>query len=159
MTIRIGQGYDIHRLTEGRPLILGGVDIPSSKGCEAHSDGDVLIHALIDALLGAAALGDIGSHFPPSDVRWKDADSKMLLSSIMELLRIEGWRPVNIDSSVILETPRLRPHIDEIRSSLARLTGLSLSEVSVKAKTKEKQDSTGRGDAIEAQGIVLIEKI
>ena len=159
MTIRIGQGYDIHRLTEGRPLILGGVEIPSPKGCEAHSDGDVLIHALIDAFLGAAALGDIGAHFPPSDDRWKDADSKMLLSSIMELLRVKGWKPVNIDSSVILETPRLRPHIDEIRSSLARLTGLSLSEVSVKAKTKEKQDSTGRGEAIEAQGIVLIEKI
>ena len=159
MKIRIGQGYDIHRLTEGRPLILGGVTIPSDRGCEAHSDGDVLIHALIDALLGAAALGDIGSHFPPSDDRWKGADSGELLKTVMSLLKEKGWAPVNIDSSVILEKPRLRPHIDPIRSSLSQLTGIPIDSISVKAKTKEKQDATGKGDAIEAQGIVLIEKV
>ena len=158
MNIRIGQGYDIHRLIEERPLILGGVPVPSERGCDAHSDGDVLIHAIIDSLLGAAALGDIGSHFPPSDEKWKDADSGELLRSIMALLKREGWKLVNIDSTVILENPRLRPHIDLIRSSLAQMTGLSVNSVSVKAKTKEKQDSTGQGKAVEALAAVLIEK-
>ncbi|MDC7223747.1 MAG: 2-C-methyl-D-erythritol 2,4-cyclodiphosphate synthase [Spirochaetales bacterium] len=157
--MRIGQGYDIHRLAERRPLILGGHRIPSPKGCVAHSDGDVLIHALIDALLGAACLGDIGSHFPPSDIKWKDADSGVLLCTVMELLEREGWKPVNLDSTIILESPKLRPHIDEIRASLASLTGLALQEVSVKAKTKEKQDAAGRGEAIEAHAIALIKRI
>jgi 2-C-methyl-D-erythritol 2,4-cyclodiphosphate synthase len=159
LNIRIGQGYDIHRLTEGRPFILGGREIPSTKGCEAHSDGDVLIHALIDSLLGSACLGDIGSHFPPSDLKWKDANSGDLLSTVMTLLREEGWKPVNIDSTIILETPRLRPHIDDIRTSLASLTGLPLNAVSVKAKTKEKQDATGQGKAVEAYAVTLIETI
>lgn len=156
MNLRIGQGYDIHRLVEGRPLILGGVTVPHSKGCDAHSDGDVLIHCLIDALLGAAALGDIGSHFPPSDERWKDADSRDLLAAVMEELHREGWRPVNIDTTVILERPRLRGYIDEMRRELARLTSLELGAVSVKAKTKERQDAAGRGEAVEAQGAVLL---
>ena len=156
--LRVGQGYDIHRLVLKRDLILGGVRIESERGCDAHSDGDVLIHAIIDALLGAASLGDIGAHFPPSDDRWKNADSGDLLKRVMELLKKSGWRPINIDSSVILEKPRLRPHIDEIRNSLARLTGLPRECISVKAKTKEKQDAVGEGRAVEAQAVTLITK-
>jgi len=158
MDLRVGQGYDIHRLVEKRDFILGGVRIESDRGCDAHSDGDVLIHALIDALLGAASLGDIGTHFPPSEERWKNADSRDLLNSILSLLREKGWSPINIDSTVILEKPRLRPYIDDIRNSLARLTGLPEECISVKAKTKEKQDAVGEGRAVEAQAITLITK-
>ncbi|MDC7220371.1 MAG: 2-C-methyl-D-erythritol 2,4-cyclodiphosphate synthase [Spirochaetales bacterium] len=157
--MRIGQGYDIHRLVEGRPFILGGYSIPSDKGCDAHSDGDVLIHALIDSLLGALALGDIGSHFPPSDMKWKDADSGKLLIHVLSLIKEQGWETVNIDTTVILEAPKLRPHIDRIRSSLAELCQLPLECVSVKAKTKEKQDAAGQGLAVEAQAIALIKKV
>ncbi len=156
MNLRIGQGYDIHRLVRDRKFILGGVEIPSALGCDAHSDGDVLIHAIIDALLGAVSLGDIGSHFPPSDSRWKDADSSGLLRHVMGLLRDRGWEPVNLDTTVILETPRLRPHIDDIRLSLSRMTGIPFDAVSVKAKTKEKQDAVGEGRAVEALAAVLV---
>jgi 2-C-methyl-D-erythritol 2,4-cyclodiphosphate synthase len=156
MELRVGQGYDIHRLVEKRALVLGGVRIESERGCDAHSDGDVLIHAVIDALLGAASLGDIGAHFPPSDERWKNADSGDLLKIVMTLMEGHGWRPINIDSTVILERPRLRPQIDEIRISLARLTGLQPECISVKGKTKEKQDAVGEGRAVEAQAITLI---
>ena len=133
--MRIGSGYDIHVLVPGRPLMLGGIRIPSDKGEMAHSDGDVLIHALIDAILGAYAKGDIGSHFPPSDVRWKDADSRTLLSMVLD-----ECRPVfsNIDCTVFLEKPRLREHIDIIRESLSRLLSLDVDRISVKAKTAEK---------------------
>ena len=153
--MRIGSGYDIHVLVLGRPLMLGGIRIPSDKGEMAHSDGDVLIHALIDAILGAYAKGDIGSHFPPSDERWKDADSRTLLSMVLD-----ECRPVfsNIDCTVFLEKPRLREHIDIIRESLSRLLSLDVDRISVKAKTAEKCfGELGSGDAVVAAVTVLVE--
>ena len=153
--MRIGNGYDIHVLVPGRPLMLGGIRIPSDKGEMAHSDGDVLIHALIDAILGAYAKGDIGSHFPPSDVRWKDADSRTLLSMVLD-----ECRPAfsNIDCTVFLEKPRLREHIDIIRESLSRLLSLDVDRISVKAKTAEKCfGELGSGDAVVAAVTVLVE--
>ncbi len=153
--MRIGSGYDIHVLVPGRPLMLGGIRIPSDKGEMAHSDGDVLIHALIDAILGAYAKGDIGSHFPPSDERWKDADSSTLLSMVLD-----ECRPVfsNIDCTVFLEKPRLREHIDIIRESLSRLLSLDVDMISVKAKTAEKCfGELGSGDAVVAAVTVLVE--
>jgi len=155
--IRVGSGWDLHRLVEGRPLWLGGVNIPSPKGEEAHSDGDVLLHAVIDALLGAAALGDIGTHFPPSEERWKDADSRHLLRMTLDLLKREGWRIGNLDCTVILESPKLGPYKETIRQTLAEDLGLSQEAVSVKAKTKEGVDAVGRGEAVEAFAAVLIE--
>jgi 2-C-methyl-D-erythritol 2,4-cyclodiphosphate synthase len=156
--IRVGSGWDLHRLVEGRPLWLGGVNIPSPKGEEAHSDGDVLLHAVIDALLGAAALGDIGTHFPPSDSQWKDADSRHLLRMTLNLLKREGWHIGNLDCTVILETPRLGPHKETIRRTLAEDLGLPVDAVSVKAKTKEGVDAVGQGEAVEAFAAVLIER-
>lgn len=156
--IRVGSGWDLHRLVEGRPLWLGGVNIPSPKGEEAHSDGDVLLHAVIDALLGAAALGDIGTHFPPSDSQWKDADSRHLLRMTLNLLKREGWHIGNLDCTIILEAPRLGPHKETIRRTLAEDLGLPVDAVSVKAKTKEGVDAVGRGEAVEAFAAVLIEK-
>ena len=152
--MRIGSGYDIHVLVPGRPLMLGGIRIPSDKGEMAHSDGDVLIHALIDAILGAYAKGDIGSHFPPSDERWKDADSRTLLSMVLD-----ECRPAfsNIDCTVFLEKPRLREHIDIIRESLSRLLSLDVDRISVKAKTAEKCfGELGSGDAVVAAVTVLV---
>ena len=153
--MRIGSGYDIHVLVPGRPLMLGGIRIPSDKGEMAHSDGDVLIHALIDAILGAYAKGDIGSHFPPSDERWKDADSRTLLSMVLD-----ECRPAfsNIDCTVFLEKPRLREHIDIIRESLSRLLSLDVDRISVKAKSAEKCfGELGSGDAVVAAVTVLVE--
>ena len=153
--MRIGSGYDIHVLVLGRPLMLGGIRIPSDKGEMAHSDGDVLIHALIDAILGAYAKGDIGSHFPPSDERWKNADSRTLLSMVLD-----ECRPAfsNIDCTVFLEKPRLREHIDIIRESLSRLLSLDVDRISVKAKTAEKCfGELGSGDAVVAAVTVLVE--
>ncbi len=155
-SLRIGQGWDIHRLVPGRPLLLGGVVIPSDKGEEAHSDGDVLLHAVIDALLGAAALGDIGSHFPPSDSQWKDASSRLLLTQTCRLLGEQGFQILNLDTTVILERPKLRPRIDAIRSTLAEDLQLPKTQISVKAKTCEKTGPVGRGEAVEAQAAVLI---
>ena len=152
--MRIGSGYDIHVLVPGRPLMLGGIRIPSDKGEMAHSDGDVLIHALIDAILGAYAKGDIGSHFPPSDEQWKDADSRTLLSMVLD-----ECRPAfsNIDCTVFLEKPRLREHIDIIRESLSRLLSLDVDRISVKAKTAEKCfGELGSGDAVVAAVTVLV---
>lgn len=156
MKMRIGQGYDIHRLTQGKELVLGGIRIPSDKKTVAHSDGDVLIHALIDALLGAAALGDIGTHFPPSEERWKDADSRTLLVAVVSMVESRGWELNNADCTVILEKPKLGPHIDAMRNELSRLTGIPVDALSVKAKTKESCDAAGRRDAIEAQAAVLL---
>jgi 2-C-methyl-D-erythritol 2,4-cyclodiphosphate synthase len=153
---RSGQGWDVHRLVEGRRLMLGGVEIPHDRGELGHSDGDVLIHALIDAVLGACALGDIGSHFPPSDPAWKDADSGDLLKRTMELARGAGFEIVNADCTVILERPKLGPHRDGIRASLAGLLGIGLDRVSVKAKTYEGLGEVGRGEAVEATAIVLM---
>ncbi len=155
--MRIGTGWDVHRLVAGRKLILGGVTIPSDKGEEAHSDGDVLIHAIIDALYGALALGDIGSHYPPSDMQWKDADSIMLLKDTLSYLG--QYEIVNIDTTIILQTPKLREHIEDIRMSLAAACLIDIDQVSVKAKTAEHiLGELGSGDAIEAQAVVLLQK-
>lgn len=153
---RIGQGWDLHRLVSGRRLMLGGIEIPSDKGEEAHSDGDVLLHAVIDALLGAAALGDIGSHFPPSDARWKDADSRVLAATAAALVRDAGYEPVNLDCTVVLEKPRLGPWKDAMRDSIARALGMASGAVSVKAKTSEGVDAAGEGRAIEAYAVVIL---
>ena len=155
--LRIGQGWDSHRLVAGRPLMLGGIAVPSEFGEYGHSDGDVLLHALTDAILGAGALGDIGRHFPPSDSRWKDADSSIFLVGALSLLDTAGWRPVNIDATILLEKPRLAPHIDLIRQNIATLAGMDLADVSVKAKTREGLDAVGRGEAVEAMVVVLVE--
>ena len=147
--MRIGFGYDSHRFDETRPLMLGGVRIPDSPGLKGHSDADVLIHAVIDALLGAAALGDIGSHFPDTDVRWKGADSVELLASVVAEVRAAGYRVGNIDATVICERPRLRPYVDAIRTRLASLLGVDIGAVSVKGKTNERMDDVGAGVGIE----------
>lgn len=150
--MRIGFGYDNHRLIEGRPLMIGGINIPSQFGEDAHSDGDVLIHAIIDALLGATAKGDIGMHFPPSDERYRNADSKELLK---EALKITNAEIVNIDTTVVLEKVKLKPYIEEIRKALALILNTDIDMISVKAKTHEGVDSTGKGEAIEAYAVVL----
>jgi 2-C-methyl-D-erythritol 2,4-cyclodiphosphate synthase len=153
---RIGIGYDIHRLVEGRKLILGGVPIPFEKGLLGHSDSDVLTHAICDALLGAAALGDIGAHFPDSDPRWAGASSLKFLEHVVELVTEKGYRVANIDATVIAERPKLRPHIQAIRESLASVLRIEVDQVNVKAKTNEGLESIGRGEAIAAQAVALI---
>jgi len=153
---RVGQGWDLHRLVPGRALLLGGVEVPSPVGEEAHSDGDVLLHAVIDALLGAAALGDIGKHFPPSDPKWKDADSRDLARAVAGLVRGALWRVGNLDCTVVLERPKLAPHVDAMRESIAACLGISPDAVSVKAKTREGLGDVGEGRAVEAQAIALL---
>ncbi len=157
--IRIGIGYDIHRLEPGRKLVLGGVEISHDKGLAGHSDADVLLHAVADALLGAAALGDLGAHFPPADPAYAGADSGVLLRNILELLNENGWRPVNVDSTVVAERPRLAPHVPAMRDNLANALGLAVECVSVKATTNEGLGSVGREEGIAAQAIVLIESV
>lgn len=152
--MRIGFGNDIHRLAAGRALMLGGVHIPSEIGEIAHSDGDVLLHAIIDAILGALALGDIGAFFPPSDDRWKDADSKDLLREILTITKPEI---INIDTVITIERPKLRGHIDAIRDSLSELLSIDKSRISVKAKTNEGLGDIGQGLAVKAECIVLLE--
>lgn len=156
--MRIGQGRDFHRLAEGRKLIIGGTEIPFKKGSVAHSDGDVLTHAVIDALFGAAAMGDIGSHFPDTDPAYSGADSMKLLAEAVRLLENKGYHILNIDTTVTLERPKLREYIDSIRDKLASVLKIDLSRVSVKAKTNEGLDATGRGEAVEAEAVVLISK-
>lgn len=155
---RIGYGYDSHRFVLGRPLLLGGVEIPSEEGLKGHSDADALIHAVIDALLGAAALGDIGSHFPDTDERWRGADSTKLLQAVMDELKAAGWLVGNVDCTVICERPKLRSHVDAIRSRLAQLLECPVEVVSVKGKTNEGLDATGAGLAIAVHVVALIEK-
>lgn len=153
--MRIGQGFDLHRMVEGRRLLLGGVEIPSQKGEDGHSDGDVLLHAVIDALLGAEALGDIGTHFPPSDMAYKNIDSRELLRRTLEITKC---RLVNLDATIILQYPKLSPHITSIRESLAALLGTDISNISVKAKTAEHiLGELGRGDAVIAEVSILVE--
>lgn len=152
--MRIGIGNDIHRLIEGRPLILGGVEIPYSKGEDAHSDGDVLVHAIIDAILGACSKGDIGRLFPPSDERYKDADSLKLLKQAVEYA---GAKIINIDSSITLEEPKLRPYIATMRERIAEVLSIDIDRVSIKAKTNEGLDETGKGNAVSAIAVVLVE--
>jgi len=154
---RAGIGYDLHRLAEGRKLILGGVEVPFHKGPVGHSDGDALAHALCDALLGAAGLGDIGAHFPDNDPKWKDVSSLRFLERAAELLVPRGLRIVHIDANVILEKPRLGPHFPAMRQALAQSLGISESAINLKAKTNEGVDAVGRGEAIAAQAIVTLE--
>ena len=153
---RVGQGWDVHALVPGRDLIMGGVTIPFSKGLLGHSDADVLLHALIDALLGAMGKGDIGEHFPDTDPQWKNADSKKLLSTVAQSLRQEGWQVVNIDSTVVAQAPRLASHLPLMRETVAGLLGTDPQRVNIKAKTAEKMGPVGQGQSIEAQAVVLI---
>jgi 2-C-methyl-D-erythritol 2,4-cyclodiphosphate synthase len=153
---RTGQGWDVHRLVPGRPLILGGVTIPSDFGLEGHSDADILAHAITDAILGAAALGDIGMHFPDTDPRWKGANSLQFLAHALELAKRAGFTLVNVDSTVILERPKLKDYRDSIREKLADTLGLTLDRVSVKFKTAEKVGPVGEGKSAEAQAVVTL---
>jgi 2-C-methyl-D-erythritol 2,4-cyclodiphosphate synthase len=155
---RTGLGWDVHRLAAGRPLILGGVEVPSDYGLEGHSDADILSHAITDALLGAAALGDIGMHFPDTDSQWKDADSARFLAHAAALVRERGYTIANIDATVILERPKLKDYRKAIRESLARTLALDLDRVSVKFKTAERVGPVGEGVSAEAQAIVTISK-
>ena len=156
MTIRIGQGWDIHALVEGRKLILGGVEIPFSKGLLGHSDADALLHAISDALLGAAAMGDIGTHFPDTDAQWKDANSALLLSEIANRIRAKGFEIGNVDSTIIAQAPKLAPYISAIRESIAYTLSVSVNQVNVKAKTAEKLGPVGESLAMEARAVVLL---
>ena len=158
MNIRIGEGWDIHQLVEGRKLILGGVDIPHSKGLLGHSDADALLHAITDALLGAAALGDIGKHFPDTDPQYKGADSSVLLAKVAMDIRALGYAIGNVDSTIIAQAPKLAPHIAPMRERLAQVLGVDLGQVNVKAKTAEKMGPVGEGRAIEARAVVLLYK-
>src|ERR1044072_1046287 len=153
---RIGIGYDIHRLVEGRKLVLAGVEVPFDKGLLGHSDSDVLAHAVCDALLGAAALGDIGEHFPDTDERWKNASSLDLLARVVEMIRERGYRVANVDTIILAERPRLRPHIQAMRERLAAALRVDVDCVSVKAKTGEGLESVGRGEAMAAQAVALL---
>ncbi|MFN0093749.1 MAG: 2-C-methyl-D-erythritol 2,4-cyclodiphosphate synthase [Dehalococcoidia bacterium] len=155
---RVGQGEDIHRIDEARTLVIGGVIIEEGPGLAGHSDADILLHALTDAVLGAAALGDIGHYFPPSDPRYAHADSADFLRKALALAREAGWELVNLDSTVRTEKPKLAPYIPHIRDRIAEITGLPLDAVSVKAKTAEKLDAVGRGEAMFATAIVLLER-
>ena len=156
MDIRIGQGYDSHRLTPGRELILCGVRIPFELGLAGHSDADAPVHALIDALLGALALGDIGHHFPDTDPRWAGADSLLLLRQVLAKPEFSAWRPGNVDLTIIAQKPKLAPHIETMRKNLAEAMSLPVDRVSIKAKTNEGMGFTGRLEGIEAQAAVLL---
>jgi 2-C-methyl-D-erythritol 2,4-cyclodiphosphate synthase len=159
MNMRIGEGWDIHQLVEGRKLVLGGVEIPYSKGLMGHSDADALLHAITDALLGAAALGDIGKHFPDTDPQFKGADSALLLAKVAFDVRALGYRIVNLDSTIIAQAPKLAPHIQPMRERIAFVLDLEVGCVNVKAKTAEKMGPVGEGLAIEARAVVLLVKV
>ncbi|MGI4984984.1 MAG: 2-C-methyl-D-erythritol 2,4-cyclodiphosphate synthase [Janthinobacterium lividum] len=156
MNIRVGQGYDIHALVAGRPLIIGGIEIPHDRGLLGHSDADVLLHAVTDALLGAAGLGDIGRHFPDTDPAFKGANSRVLLAEAARRVRAAGWRVGNVDSTVIAQQPKLAPHIGAMCASIAEDLGIAVDMVNVKAKTNENLGSLGRTEGIAAQAIVLL---
>ena len=156
--LRIGHGYDVHKLTENRKLIVGGVEIEHEKGLLGHSDADVLLHAISDALLGAAAKGDIGCLFPDNDEKYKGADSLVLLAEVVRVLNEEGFKIVNIDSTLIAQRPKMRPHIDQMRSNIAKACNVSVDFISVKATTEEKLGFTGREEGISAHAVCIIEK-
>lgn len=158
LNLRIGQGFDVHAFEAGDHLTLGGVRIPFSQQFKAHSDGDVLIHALCDALLGALALGDIGQHFPDTDPQWAGADSRQLLRGVLAMLAEREWQPVNVDSVIMAELPKMAPYIVAMQTNLAADLGLPMDAVSVKATTTEKLGFTGRGEGIAAQAVVLLER-
>ena len=156
--MRIGYGYDSHRFEPGRRLVLGGVEFPGETGLQGHSDADVLIHAIIDALLGAAALGDIGSHFPDTDPRWTDADSAELLAQVVKEVRGAGYQIGNVDATVICERPKLRPFIEMIRERLAKVMNIGKGRLSIKGKTNEKMDDVGAEVGIEVHAVALLEE-
>lgn len=157
MTLRIGHGYDVHAFTSGDHIVLGGVTIPHGKAFMAHSDGDVLVHALCDALLGAAALGDIGRHFPDSDAQYQGIDSRKLLRQVVTLLHKHGWRVGNVDSTIIAQAPKMAPHIEAMRANLAQDLGVAVGQVNVKATTTEHLGFAGREEGIAAHAVVLLE--
>lgn len=159
MKIRVGQGYDVHRLVEGRALFLGGIEIPHEKGLLGHSDADVLIHAICDALLGAAALRDIGYHFPDNSADFKDIDSKILLKKTVDILAEKGWKAVNVDATICAERPKINPHIPAMKECLAPLMKLDVEDISIKATTTEKLGFVGREEGMAALAVVLIEKV
>lgn len=158
MNLRIGSGVDFHQLVEGRPLMIGGVEIPHHKGSLGHSDADVLLHAICDALLGGACLGDIGAHFPDTSSDFKGIDSKILLQRTMELLKKEGYRVINIDTTLCLQEPKIKPHISAMQEIISSLTGLTVNDVSIKATTTEKMGFVGREEGLMAYATVLLEK-
>ena len=157
--LRIGFGTDFHRLTEGRDLWIGGVKIPHYKGALGHSDADVLLHAICDALLGAASLGDIGVHFPDSSAEFKDIDSKILLKRTMDLIQQAGYAIVNIDSTLCLQVPRIKPYIDDMQKAIASIVGIAANDISIKATTTEKLGFVGREEGLVAYAVVLLSKI
>jgi len=156
--LRLGIGYDVHSLSAGRPLVLGGIDIPFDKGLSGWSDADVLTHAIMDALLGAAALGDIGRHFPPGDPKYKDISSLLLLAKISDELAANGWQINNIDATVVAEKPRLRDFIDPMREKISQTLGVSINQVSVKAKTSDQLGFVGRGEGIATCAVATLER-
>ena len=156
MKLRVGEGWDVHALVPGRKLVLGGVEIPHTVGLLGHSDADALLHAITDALLGAAGLGDIGSHFPDTDPQFKGADSAVLLAEALRAVQAAGWQLVNVDSTVIAQAPRLAPHREAMRQRVAQVLGLAPGAVNIKAKTAEKLGPVGQGLAIEARAVVLL---
>ncbi len=158
MNIKIGIGFDVHALVAGRPLMLGGIEVPFDKGLKGHSDGDALLHAIADAMLGACALGDIGRHFPDTDPRFKGADSAKLLGEVKALVSKAGFRPINVDANVIAQSPRLAPHIDAMRERISAILGMAAGDVSVKARTAEGMGEIGQGKAIAVQAAVLVSK-
>ena len=159
MGLRIGQGIDFHQLAEGRELWLGGVRIEHTKGAVGHSDADVLLHAICDALLGAACLGDIGLHFPDTDVKYKNIDSKILLQQTIDLIRKEGYTIINIDSTLCLEKPKIKPYVSQMQTTIARICGLSEKDVSIKATTTERMGFAGREEGLVAYAVVLLQTI
>ncbi|MBF2048440.1 MAG: 2-C-methyl-D-erythritol 2,4-cyclodiphosphate synthase [Elainella sp. C42_A2020_010] len=156
MNLRIGNGYDIHQLVSDRPLILGGVQIPHHLGLLGHSDADVLTHAIMDAMLGALSLGDIGHYFPPTDPQWKGADSLKLLEQVHQLVQSQGWRISNIDSVIVAERPKIKPHIEAMRRRLAETLQLAPDQIGIKATTNEKMDAVGREEGIAAYAVALL---
>ncbi len=155
-SMRVGEGWDVHALVKGRPLILGGITIPYERGLLGHSDADALLHAITDALFGAAGLGDIGHHFPDTDARFKGADSGVLLAEAAARVRAQGWQIGNVDSTIIAQAPKMAPHIAAMRERIADLLGLAVDQVNVKAKTAEKLGPVGQGLSIEARAVVLL---
>ncbi len=158
MNIRVGEGWDVHALVPGRQLILGGVEIPHTSGLLGHSDADVLLHAITDAVLGAAGLGDIGRHFPDTDAQFKGANSSVLLQEAMRRVRAQGWDLVNVDSTIVAQAPKLAPHMAAINAGVAQALGVALDQVNVKAKTAEKLGPVGMGQSIEARAVALLHK-
>lgn len=157
--LRIGNGYDVHKLVEGRKLVLGGIEIPHTKGILGHSDGDVLIHAIMDAMLGALALGDIGQHFPDTDMKYKNIDSSILLTKVTNLIKSKGYSIVNLDSIIVLQKPKVKPYIEDMRAKIASILQVEIDRVSVKATTEEKLGFTGDESGVKSYCVVLLEKM